>query len=269
MTTYLYPRISSKSQTEASQLPDLKRWAAAQDQSELILTERDTFTGTTMSRPGWDRIWAAVCDGRCNRVVVWRLDRLGRTARELTALFEEMIRRNVTLVSLREGFDLSTPGGRLFANLLASVAQYETEVRSERQLAGIEAAKARGVKFGRKPGEGGRPGKPIKVTPEQAKLIRDMNAAHTAKAAIARATGLSRGTVYSVLGGAGGLFLIYSGVKGQADPVYAVRARNQDEAARFAFRQHPEPGSARLAVKPDDGTAARLKLVVLASQAQA
>jgi DNA invertase Pin-like site-specific DNA recombinase len=197
----VYVRVSSKSQSEASQLPDLRRWAAAQAGGAAVGWARDSFTGKTLARPGWQKVWEGVLAGRVRRVVVWRLDRLGRTTPQLSALFEELTRRGVTLVSLREGFDLSTPGGRLFANLLASVAQYETEVRSERQLAGIAAAKQRGVKFGRPKGEGGRPGKRLKVTPEQETAVRRLKAEGTKVAAIARATGLSRPTVYSVLKG--------------------------------------------------------------------
>ena len=61
------------------------------------------------------------------------LDRLGRTAKGLTALFEDLVTRKVNLVSLKDGLDLSTPAGRLMANVLASVAAYETEVRSEQR----------------------------------------------------------------------------------------------------------------------------------------
>lgn len=265
MPTWIYPRISSKQQTEASQIPDLKQWEKAQ--AEPCEWERDSFTGTTMSRPGWERVWAAVLDGRCNRVVVWRLDRLGRTTPELSALFAELIRRNVTLVSLREGFDLSTPGGRLFAHILASVAQYETEVRSERQLAGIAAAKAAGAKFGRGHKKDGLPtgqGKRIKVDPSKAELIHRLKGENVPIARIARNVGLSRGTVYSVLAEAQpGLYLVFSGVKGQGEPVYAIRAPDEAAARRIAVGQHPL--GTRFRVVPDDGTAARLKLVVLAA----
>ncbi len=199
MKTAVYLRVSSSSQTTASQEPDLKRWAKAEASAGVgVDWYRDTFTGKTLDRPAWSKLWAGVLRGEYSRVVVWRLDRLGRTAREVIPMLDELQRRNVALVSIREGFDLSTPGGRLFAGMLASFAQYETEVRSERQLSGIAAAKERGVKFGRPKGEGGTPGKRIKVTPEQEKLIRDMERGWTV-AAIARATGLSRPTVYSVL----------------------------------------------------------------------
>ena len=75
-----------------------------------------------MDRPGLNRLLADVSAGKVARVVVWRLDRLGRTAKGLTALFEDLAARKVNLVSLKDGLDLKTAAGRLMANVLASVA---------------------------------------------------------------------------------------------------------------------------------------------------
>ncbi len=146
--------------------------------------------------PSWlRRLLKAVWEGKISTIVVWRLDRLGRTAKGLTELFEELREHKVNLVSLKDGLDLATPAGRLMANVLASVAQYETEVRAERILAGQAVARERGVRFGRPAG----PGRRIKVTPEQTETIRRLKAEGTKVAVIARAVGLSRPTVYSVL----------------------------------------------------------------------
>ncbi len=112
----LYLRVSSKVQDTASQEPDLKRWAAAAD--EPVVWYRDKFTGKSMDRPGWNKLEAADRAGKVSRIVVWRLDRLGRTAKGLTALFDDLVNRKVNLVSLRDGLDLSTPAGRLMANVL-------------------------------------------------------------------------------------------------------------------------------------------------------
>lgn len=191
--TAIYLRVSSAAQDTASQEPDLKRWAKGIDGP--VIWYRDKFTGRTMDRPGWNKLIADVEAGRVGTVAVWRLDRLGRTAKGLTGLFEDLVRRRVNLVSIRDGLDLSTAAGRLMANVLASVAAYETEVRAERVIAGQAAAKARGVRFGRPEGTGKR----IKVTPEQEATIRRLKAEGQKVAAIARATGLSRPTVYSVL----------------------------------------------------------------------
>ena len=190
--TAIYLRVSSKAQDTASQEPDLKRWREA-DEGESI-TYRDRFTGKTMDRPGWNKLMADVRAGKVSRVVCWRLDRLGRTAKGLTALFDELTQRKVNLVSLKDGLDLSTPAGRLMANVLASVAQFETEVRAERVLAGQAAARAAGKTWG-----GSEKGRRLKVTDDQVTAIVRMAGEGARVAAIARATGLSRPTVYAYL----------------------------------------------------------------------
>lgn len=189
----VYARVSSRAQDTASQETDLKRWAGGQDAE--VKWYRDQFTGKTMDRPGFQKLMKAVREGKVSTVVVWRLDRLGRTAKGLTELFEDLAGRKVNLVSLKDGLDLATPAGRLMANVLASVAQYETEVRAERIVAGQAIARERGVKFGRPKGTGKR----IKVTPEQEETVRRLKAEGKPIAVIARAVGLSRPTIYSVL----------------------------------------------------------------------
>ena len=124
--TALYLRVSHRDQSHASQMPDLERWAEAHD--GRVEWFRDTFTGRTMDRPGMDRLLVELRAGRLCRIVVWRLDRLGRTTRGLCQLFEELQEKKVDLVSLKDGFSLASPAGRLHARILASVAEYETEI---------------------------------------------------------------------------------------------------------------------------------------------
>jgi DNA invertase Pin-like site-specific DNA recombinase len=155
---------------------------------------RDKFTGKSMDRKGWNKLMEAVRAGKVSRIVCWRLDRLGRTAKGLTALFEELLERKVNLVSIRDGIDLNTAAGRLMANVLASVAQYETEVRAERVMAGQAVARANGKRWG-----GSAKGRRVKVTDEQVQTITRMASEGAKVARIARATGLSRPTVYTYL----------------------------------------------------------------------
>jgi DNA invertase Pin-like site-specific DNA recombinase len=191
----IYLRVSSRSQDTQSQEPDLKRWAEAQDQGQPVRWYRDKFTGKTMDRPGFNRLLADLRAGKVARVVVWRLDRLGRTAQGLTALFEELLARGVGLVSLKDGLDLETPAGRLMANVLAGVAAYETEVRAERIMAGQAAAREAGKVWG-----GSARGRRLKVTAEQEAILRRLKSEGVGISAMARATGLSRPTIYRVLG---------------------------------------------------------------------
>lgn len=193
----IYLRVSSKQQETQSQHPDLERWAKAQD--DPVKWYADKFTGKSMDRPGWGRLEAAMRAGKVAAVVCWRLDRLGRTARGLTALFADLLQRKVNLVSMREGIDLSTPAGRMMANVIAAIAQYETEVRGERVLAGQAVAKAKGKRWG-----GSKAGKRKKVTPTQERIIQRMKQEGEPITAIALAVGLSRPTVYNVLAAAKG-----------------------------------------------------------------
>ncbi len=188
----IYCRVSTKAQDTAAQEPDLKRYADGA--GEEAVWYRDNFTGKTMDRKGWNKLMDEVRAGKVSRVVCWRLDRLGRTAKGLTALFEELTERKVNLVSLRDGIDLNTAAGRLMANVLASVSQYETEVRAERVRAGQIVAKSKGKTWG-----GSAKGRRLKVTIEQVATIRRMAGENEKIAAIARATGLTRPTVYNSL----------------------------------------------------------------------
>ncbi len=185
----IYIRVSSKRQDLASQLPDLEKWAAAQ--SEQVLWYRDKFTGKTMDRPGWLKLQAAIDRGEVSRVVVWRLDRLGRTAAGLTNLFADLQQRMVGLVSLKDGIDLSTPAGRMLANVLASIAQFETELRAERVLAGQAAARAAGKSIG-----GRKLGTRVRLTVEKERAVRRLHQAGISVSEIARNLQLSRPTVY-------------------------------------------------------------------------
>ena len=132
--------------------------------------------------------------GKVDQIVVWRLDRLGRTAAGLTALFEDLPPR-LGFEALRDKVDLSTAAGRLMANVLASVAAYENEVRSERIVPARPLRSANGKRWGGSP-----KGRRSKVTTEQVQAIHRLKDEGGKVAAIARATGLWRPTIYSVLG---------------------------------------------------------------------
>lgn len=190
--TAIYVRVSTSHQNTRSQLPDLQRWADAQDVPVKWYTDKST--GTSMDRVEWNKLADAIRSGKVSAVVVWRLDRLGRTASGLTQLFDDLRERKVNLVSLKDGLDLSTPAGRLMANVLASVAQYETEVRGERVAAGQAIARANGKRWG-----GSKPGVRKKVTAEKQKAIHQLKKDGVPITRIAKAVAVSRQSVYSVL----------------------------------------------------------------------
>lgn len=119
---------------------------------------------------------------------------MGRTVKGLLNLLDELRLLNVQFVSLREGFDLATPAGRLMAGMLAGVAAYETEVRKERQLIGIAKAKAAGKTWG-----GRNAGTRIRLTEEKERLIQQLHAQKTPIRAIARLAELAPHTVYKAI----------------------------------------------------------------------
>lgn len=192
----IYCRISSRKQNMRSQEPDLERWASAQD--DPVRWYRDSCTGTTMQRPQWQKLEEAIRLGQVKAVVCWRIDRLGRTAKGLTALFEDLQRHKVNLVSIKDGIDLNTAAGRMVANVLASIAQFESELRGERVLAGIAAAKAAGKKWG-----GSKPGFIRKLHPAVVKTVLHLHRQGEPITRISRATHLSRTTIYKVLKSSG------------------------------------------------------------------
>jgi DNA invertase Pin-like site-specific DNA recombinase len=194
-TIAIYTRVSSRQQDTASQEPDLARWETAFADGRPVERYTDTASGKTMNRREWNQLEADIDAGKVSTLVVWRLDRLGRTAAGLVVLFEKLTARKVNLVSIKDGVDLSTPAGRLLANVLASVAMFETEVRGERVAAGQAAARAAGKKWG-----GSKKGRRISLSDDSIRLVRQMAAQGERKAAIVRATRLSRSTIYRILG---------------------------------------------------------------------
>ena len=147
MATAIYLRVSTAAQNLRGQEMDLKEWAKGK---EAVLWFRDKSSGSNFDRPAFQKLEEAISAGKIDTLVVWRLDRLGRTVWETVRFLDTLEAAKIKFVSLKDGFDSSTPAGRLMRNLLTSFAAYETEVRRERQTAGMAAAKAKGIKWGGK-----------------------------------------------------------------------------------------------------------------------
>ncbi len=123
-------------------------------------------------------------------LVVWRLDRLGRSLRHLIEVVGELEERGVSFRSLTEGIDTSTPGGKLVFHIFGALAEFERSLIVERTQAGLAAARARGRKGGR----------PSKMTAEKNEVARTMyDSRNFTLAAIAATVGVSRATVYRAL----------------------------------------------------------------------
>ena len=139
-----YARVSSRSQSLAIQ--EARLLEAGCDPEHLYWEKR---LGTTIARPELHRLLDYVRKGDVVRVT--RLDRLARSTFDLCKIVDTLRKKQVELIVLDQQLDTSTPGGRLTFHVFAAVAQFETEIRAERQAEGIAAALHRGVRFGQKP----------------------------------------------------------------------------------------------------------------------
>ncbi|MGK0270654.1 MAG: DNA invertase Pin-like site-specific DNA recombinase [Cocleimonas sp.] len=136
-----YSRVSTIEQSLDSQTDALKNAGC-----ERIYTEK--ASGKTKVRPELERMLDAMREG--DIVVVWRLDRLGRSLTDLIDLMGQFKDRGVEFISLTEQIDTTTPIGTLTFHLFASIAEFERQLTSERTKVGLQAARARGRKGGRK-----------------------------------------------------------------------------------------------------------------------
>jgi DNA invertase Pin-like site-specific DNA recombinase len=152
-------------QNPENQLIELRRWAASaghEIKGEYVdeISSRDT-------RPNKERILQLMRLGELDGVAFIALDRWGRTMSELVLEIEEFQKSGKTMMSLKEGLDLTTAAGRLFAHVLAAMANFERDRIKERTLLGQARARAEGRRIGRHPKDCscGRCKKPKEVSP--------------------------------------------------------------------------------------------------------
>ena len=136
-----YARVSTIGQSLEVQLSKLKEFGC----DEIF---SDKHSGSTADRPKLKQCRKYVRKG--DSLVITKLDRLARSTYHLTQIAEELKKKGVDLVVLDQSIDTSSPTGKLLFNVLASIAEFETEIRKERQMEGIAKAKEKGVQFGRK-----------------------------------------------------------------------------------------------------------------------
>lgn len=173
-----YARVSTADQDLALQREALERAGC-----EKLFT--DKASGARVDRPGLAEALLFVRGG--DTLVIWKLDRLGRSISGLITLAATLSERQVDFRSLTDGFDTATPSGRLLFHILASVAEMERELIKERTIAGLAAARARG-------GTGG--GRKSVLTPEKLDCARKLLAAGDKPAKVAKLLQVGRSTFY-------------------------------------------------------------------------
>jgi DNA invertase Pin-like site-specific DNA recombinase len=151
MRAAIYARVSTFDQNVSMQLRDLRRLAKQRGFTVFKEYLDEGQSGSRTSRPSLDEMLADAKRGRFQVLLVWKLDRLGRSTAHLIRLLEDFRVWNVQLVSFGEGLDFTTTAGKLFYTLLGAFAEFEKDTIRERVRAGLRNAKANGVRLGRPP----------------------------------------------------------------------------------------------------------------------
>ena len=175
-----YARVSTDDQNPGLQLAALQAAGCGK-----IYT--DKATGANVKRPELAKCLKALVAG--DMLVVWKLDRLGRSLHDLIELLDGLKARDVAFLSLTESIDTTTPTGRAMWQMVGILAELERSLIGERTKAGRAAAMARGVKMGRK----------AKLSQQQADHARKLIAQGERHYTVAKSLGVSRRTLYWAL----------------------------------------------------------------------
>lgn len=149
-----YARVSTNDQNLEMQIDALK---AAK--CEKIFAEK--ITGTKLERPEYNKLMDFARDNQ-DTIVVYKLDRLGRSIKHLIDEMQALNNRNIGFKSLKENIDTTTSSGRFFFHIFAAIAEFERDIIKERTLSGLAAARARGRLGGR----------PKKLSESQLQMLR-------------------------------------------------------------------------------------------------
>src|SRR6478735_3295885 len=179
-----YTRVSTSSQDAQLQLDAL---VAAGVQKRDVFADVASGSKTAIERPGMKRLLEYAEEG--DTVVVWRVDRLGRSLIDVLNTVALLRGRGVQVRSISDGIDPATSTGRLMLNMLATLAEYERELIVERVNAGITASRAAGTRFGRPPSD-------PKVIEDKLSIVARARAAGKTAAQAAELVGWSRATLY-------------------------------------------------------------------------
>jgi DNA invertase Pin-like site-specific DNA recombinase len=155
---------------------------------------QDKASGARDNREGLQKALDYLKPGDC--LVVWKLDRLGRSLPHLISIVDGFKKKGIAFKSLTEQMDTATPHGEFFFGIFGSLAQYERALTKERIMAGLSAAKKRGRQGGR----------PRAISEEKMRAISEALSTGTSKAAVCRTFNVKRTTLYDALGAYQGKF---------------------------------------------------------------
>ncbi len=178
---YGYARVSTDDQNPALQLAALKKAGCK------TVFKDEGISGATTKRPALTRCLKILKAG--DTLIVWKMDRLGRSLRDLIAMLDDLQGRGVRFQSLTEAIDTETPTGRAMWQMIGVLAELERSLITERTRAGVKAAQSRGVRFGRKPALSAQQVAHARKLIDQGEPVPD----------VARLLSVDRATVYRAL----------------------------------------------------------------------
>ncbi|MEA1967210.1 MAG: recombinase family protein [Thermodesulfobacteriota bacterium] len=181
MTIFTYARVSTLDQKTGMQEKALKK--AYPD--AVHRTEKQS--GTNMDRPVLTLLLEMI--GKDDRLVIWKLDRLARNTGDLCQIVDILENKNASLEILDQRIDTGTAAGKAFLQMLGVFAEFETNLRKERQMAGIAAAKAKGKHLGRR----------ASLTDNQQQEIKRLHHGGMNPTKLSKQFSVSRATIYNVL----------------------------------------------------------------------
>lgn len=179
-----YMRVSTDADRQTTDLQKDALLKAGVDERHIFA---DYASGSREDRDGLKRALEYMKEKDC--LVVWKLDRLGRSLSHLLNIISELKERGIGFKSLTENMDTTTPQGELFFHIFAALSQYERSLIRERIMAGLEAAKKRGRKGGR----------PRKLDEEKIQSIMHALESGQSKASVCRTFQIPRATLYDYL----------------------------------------------------------------------
>lgn len=184
----LYARVSTlNGHHPEMQLDELREYASRRGWQIAGEFVDEGVSGAKESRPALNRLLADARQRKLDAVLVWKLDRFGRSLKHLVNTLADLEALGVAFVSIRDNIDLTTPSGRLMLHLVAAMAEFERALIQERVRAGLQNAKKKGKRLGRRP---------VAV---DASKIASLRASGASWRAISRQMGVGSGTLYKAV----------------------------------------------------------------------
>jgi DNA invertase Pin-like site-specific DNA recombinase len=188
----IYARVSTSDQSCDRQVAELTAFALRGDY-DVVSIFKETASGTSANRSARNRLIDLAQARKIDAILVTELSRWGRSTQDLLDTMNKLAGWKVSVVAMSGmTFELETPHGRMMATMLAGIAQFERDLLSERVKSGLAAARARGKKLGRQPGQ--RP-KSDKLAPKVIQAVADGRSYRW----IARDLGINKNTVLDIM----------------------------------------------------------------------